>query len=65
MCQVPPSDEVMAEAQARECSCPGCMVTGAVDAAIEGWPKRDRIRLMRVLVAEAERLGRSILGLED
>jgi hypothetical protein len=65
MCRVPPSEEVKAEARARECSCPGCMVTGAVDAAIEGWPKRDRVRLMRVLVAEAERLGRSIRECED
>jgi hypothetical protein len=64
MCRVPPSEEVQAEAQAREC-CPGCMVHGAVDAAIAEWPKRDLINLMRLLVAEAERLGRSIRERED
>jgi hypothetical protein len=59
--EVPPSDEVVAEEQARtECACPGCIVREAVDAAIEGWPAADRIRFMRVLVAEAERLGRSL-----
>jgi hypothetical protein len=60
--EIPPSDEVLAEEEARsqECVCPGCVVREFVDAAIEGWPPHDRIRFMRTLVAEGERLARSL-----
>lgn len=51
----------MAEERARAaCVCPGCQVTEIVDGAIEAWDADDRMKFMRILVAQAERLGRSL-----
>lgn len=61
MPEIPPSEEVVAEEQARAaCVCPGCQVTEIVDGAIEAWDADDRMKFMRILVAQAERLGRSL-----
>jgi hypothetical protein len=59
--EIPPSDEVLAEEEARsqECVCPGCKVREFVDAALS-WPSDDRVRFTDVLIAEAERLTQSI-----